>query len=229
MGQFNSTPPQMYDHPLWSQSRVFSQREAILLLPRVRACDPEAVELMTTGFMRLALIIAGQYVGLFKSRRYVEDFVSAAMEGLTEGVLQLRDPHAGVDNPKSVVSSAIHRSITNAIDNMQTVRVPGGTERWKKHQGKPASFKPTRIHSDETNEEIIESGLSPDITGVEDAVDSVIETPLEADIVRLRVAGYDDNEIGEQLGFSRQTVQVIRQDLHNRLKLILPERTPSNE
>lgn len=213
----------MYDHPLWASSRIFTDAEALALLPQVRACDPAAVETMTLGYMRLALIIAGQYVALFKSRRWVEDFVSAAMEGLVEGVNALQTPHGGVDNPKSVVASAVHTAISEMIENSPTIRVPSRSSR-RTGQGAP-----TRIRNDETNEQIIQSGLSPDITGVEDVVDSIVETPLEAEIVRLRVEGYSDDEIGEQLGYSRQTVQVIRQDLHDRLNLILPERTPRHE
>lgn len=223
MGRFNSKLPQMYEHPLWERSRVFTDAEALILLPQVRACDCKAIEAMTTGYMRLALVIAGQYVALFKSRRWVDDFVSAAMEGLTDGVNELRDPHAGVNNPKSVISSAVHRAITKLIEDAPTIRVPSRSGR-RRGQGAP-----TRISSDEINETIIESGYAPDITSVEDAVDQVIETPLEADIVRLRVEGYTDDEIGEQLGYSRQTVQVIRQDLYGRLKVILPERTPNHE
>lgn len=224
MGRFNSKPPQMYDHPLWAASRVFTDAEAAALLPQVRACDPKAVEEMTTGFMRLGLTIAGQYVALFRSKRWVDDFVSAAMEGVVDAVQQLRDPHCGNDSPKSVVATCVHRCISESISDNQTIRVPGRTQR---HHGR--GIQPTRIHDDETNDSIIDSGLAPDINGVEDAIEQVVETELEADIVRLRVEGYNDTEIGEKLGYSQQTVQVIRQDLYDRLKAILPERTPCHE
>lgn len=213
----------MYDHPLWASSRVFTDAEALALLPQIRACNPEAVEQMTTGYMRLALIIAGQYVALFKSRRFVDDFVSAAMEGVVEGVLSLRDPHAGLDNPKSIVSSSVHRSISSTIANNNTIKVPERTAR--RHRGSGVSSVPTRIFDDEVNDNILEAGFAPDVTSVEDAVDQIVETDLEAEIVRLRVEGNTDEEIGEQLGYSRQTIQVIRQDLYSRLLVILPERT----
>jgi DNA-binding CsgD family transcriptional regulator len=217
---FNNKPPQMFDHPLWKESRTFTEEEALALLPRVRAYDQKAIEEMTLGYLRLALVIVGQYLALFKSRRYVDDFVSAAVEGLVEGVLSLRLPHYGKDNPKSVVSAAIHRSISSCIAANNMIRVPERTVRRRRANG--VSSIPTRVHDDD----LLHSRAASDTNSIEGALEQVIETDLEAEIVRLRLEGYTDVEIGEQLGYRQQTIQVIRQDLHNRLNAILPRRRP---
>jgi len=208
-----------FQHPLWAETISLSEEDTVELIERHRKGRKLAGQQLVKGHLALALTIVGQYVALFKSRRFVDDFVSAAMVGLADGVEKLREPPDGNDNPQAIIAAFIHRAITDYIESLPTVKVPSRSER----RGKAI---PTRVYDDAENERLIDSGVLEEISPVEEMIDSVVQSELEANIVRLRVEGYTDDEIGAELGYSRQTVQVIRQDLHERLKVLLPERKP---
>jgi len=223
--------PKHFDHPYWGVSRIFSIEEAAALLPRVRAGDIKAKQEMVTGYMRLALTICGLYYARLKSKRWVDDLVDAAMLGVVEGVDRLHQVgKSELTNPKALVSQNIHRAISEMLDDDKFIRIPGPTQRTRDAAGSERVQEFSKVYDSDTNDCILYSALSPDadLSDLESIIESVIETDLEAQVVSLRREGYKDQEIGDQLGISRQSVQVIRQDLHNRISELLPERKARN-
>lgn len=221
------TKPAHFDHPLWELSGIFTEEEALKLLPLVRAGDAAAKKKMAEGYMRLALTIAGTYYAILKSNRWVEDLVSAAMLGVAEGVDRLHEVgETDANNPKALICQHVHRAISSMLDESKLIKVSRESQAMRQKQGRDRVEEYTRIYSDDDNELALDSipDRGSDTHTVEEVVDNAIDNQLEADIVRLRLEGFTDNEIADQLGISRQTVQVIRQDLDVRVSALLPQR-----
>jgi len=175
------------------------------------AVDPAAREAMIAGYTRLALGISGQYLTVLKSRRWIEDVVSAALLGVIEGVDALAvEALSGKVNPRAVVAQRIHWEISRMLkqENAQCrdITYVGGAD-W---------FDALHAQSERAAE-------------IESTLDSLAENDVEQTVLNLRKLGYTDQEIADQLGLHRQSVQVIRQDLHRRFSDLLPERMASDE
>jgi DNA-directed RNA polymerase specialized sigma subunit len=223
--------PKHFDHPYWEVSRIFTPQEAEALLPRVRAGDIKAKQEMVTGYMRLALTIAGLYYAKLKSKRWVDELVDAAMMGVVEGVDRLHKVgDSSHSNPKSLVTEYIHLAISNMLDDDKFIRIPGRTQRDRDGRSEERIQEFSKVSDSDTNDCILYSRISPDadLVELENLIDQIIETDMEATVVALRRDGHNDQEIGDQLGISRQAVQVIRQDLHDRISVLLPERKARN-
>lgn len=223
--------PKHFDHPYWAISRIFSPEEAEALLPRVRAGDIKAKQEMVTGYMRLALTISGLYYAKLKSRRWVDELVDAAMLGVVEGVDRLHKVgDSSHTNPKSLVTEYIHKYISLMLEDDKFIRIPDRTQLNREGRGAEQIQEFSKVSDADTNDCILNSRMSPDadLAELDNLIDSIIETEMEAKIVSLRREGYKDDEIGSVLGVSQQAVQVIRQDLHVRISELLPERKARN-
>jgi len=203
-------PIKPFEHPLWATSRVFTDDEAMALLYRV-AVDPAARAEMIEGYTRLALGISGQYLTILKSRRWIEEVVSAALLGVIEGVDALTTASLNDKvNPRAVVAQRIHWEISRMLKQehaqCREITYVGGVD-WFDN-----------VHAQ--NERVAE---------IENALDSLAENETEQTVLGLRKLGYTDTEIADQLGLHQQSVQVIRQDLHRRFSALLPGRTACDE
>ncbi len=196
-------PIKPFEHPLWEGSKTLTDDDAIALLYKI-SVDPAARDAMITGYTRLALSIAGQYLTVLKSRRWVDEVVSAALLGVIEGVDALAvTPASDKVNPRHFVAHRIHWTISAMLkqENLQCKQLTyvGGAD-W---------FDSVQSQSERAAE-------------VESALDQLAENDTEQTILNLRKLGYSDQEVADQLGLHRQSVQVIRQDLHRRFCDLLP-------
>ncbi len=53
---------------------------------------------------------------------------------------------------------------------------------------------------------------------VDDLIEVLPETGLEKRVLKLKLSGYSDHEVGKMLGFSRQYIWMVRQSLINRYR-----------
>jgi DNA-directed RNA polymerase specialized sigma subunit len=192
-----------FEHPLWEGSRVFTDEDANALLYRLS--DPSIRQQMIEGYTRLALGISGQYLTMLKSRRWVDDVVSAALVGVIVGVDCLADrvQTEYVEHPRALVAQQIHWHISAMLKQENTqckdITYVGGADWFD------------TLHAQNERAAEIESSL-----------DSLAENETEQLVLNLRKLGYTDREVADQLGLHQQSVQVIRQDLHRRFCDLLP-------
>lgn len=197
----------LFQHPLWDEAgeplnEPIAQKLAVL----VRLGDQDCFDEMVKGYMRLALSIVGKYLRLLKSKRFIDDLVSAAMEGVVLAINDVKE-NQPVENYAAHVATHVHGELGHLLRTMNSNQV-------KFESGMLLDYD--RL--------ILEMRDDENYARVEGIIEDNIENELEAQVVKLRKEGYTDEEIADQLEVSRSTVQVIRQDLYDRVRDLLPGR-----
>ncbi len=204
-------PPIAFKHPLRNLYPEIDNGQARKLLPALRAGDKAAFKALVEGCINHALDIAGQYLAVLRSKRFIDDLTGAAMLGVHEAVDRLQRDHAiGNDKPVSYICGGIHGAVAKELENDKFIKASDKTL---------AKYKvPSRITSPEALEVIFESTAdkSSFSNDVEDVLVGLAENELEEKVIEHRKDGYTDEETAELLGVSRATVQVIRQNLNDR-------------
>lgn len=205
-----------YRHPFYKLDlQPLTDDEKPLLILKIKDGDLEAAHKVVLGHLRLALGIVGRYMMVIENQTKSDDLVSAAVEGLCEGVNKIRHEGLPHTNLSGFLAEYIHRFISDYLDKFSTVRVPGRTRR---RLG-------TEFHAPATielNSSLIDKNLEIRLHDLEEIevrelIDKISENDLDRKIIALRMEGHKDDAIGLQLGVSKTTVYLIRRDIEKRL------------
>jgi hypothetical protein len=170
-----------FDHPLWANAWSMGTPEAKELLAAARKGDKAARDRVIRGYLKLGLHIVGQYLAVC-SARHMEDLVSAASDGIMFGVcklIALPEPPARRNFPHAYID----RAIRYEIDKMLSERTPKLV--------KPEYFDFISKSKD---------------TGLTDAVNSIVETPFEEQLIELLASGTTKQDAALQLNVSVSTL-----------------------
>lgn len=208
-----------FQHPLWDHAHDFTNDDALKLLWFVRSGDVAAKHAMMQGYIKLALITAGRYLTLLRSRRWTEDVVSAAMLGMAQGVNALATAQSDQSNPTSFVLTAIHYAIAEGIAEDSFIFVDRKTPFHRTGEGYPPI--PVRL-SATVEQQVLTSTLDREGAGsFEDLIDSLATTKMEQDILELFKAGASESIVAYELGLRPCTVRVVRQELEERFDAVM--------
>lgn len=182
----------------------YSDENVFRLIEQARLGDDGARELLILGYARLVLKKVSTWCKLFPQVLYLsDDMVSEGLLAVTKAVDALikdGDPEEG--SCTSYIHTAIINNIGHMLEDEVTIRIP-----------RTADEGPVVVPTDDYD---MAAPLTDGSFGVIDLMDSLeaaCATPLEKQILGLRIKGYTDQEIAEQLDISRASVQFYRAEL----------------
>lgn len=177
-----------------------------ILIRRVRASDHDAITVVIKHHARLAVKIATQYAAVIPSKS--DDLVSAALLGLTTAVNWIAAGRCPHDNIVGYIIVTIHRFCSEFIEYDSQVRIPRDAV---KTYGIDIA---EHLASFEHNNDILD--IDETDTHVRECIALAISNSFEDFVIRKREEGYTDAEIANMCGCSRQTIQLLRQDIYKR-------------
>lgn len=161
------------------------------------------------GFMRLAFALVGVYARNYPHRG--DELLSTALFELVKAIndwpIKKRD-----DNISAFVSSRVSWACRKALEDRPIVHVPRDTYYTRKRRGQETDTLPKTI----TGVQVNVKQRKNDVKIIEDILETITKTPFEKEIIRLRVAGYNDTEIASMAGCSQAYVNRIRNRLYER-------------
>lgn len=172
------------------------------LLRGVRERDPEAINIMILGHIRLAISIVSHFLCRCGLSQYAAELDGVAMEAVVVAVNRIADGKMkNHDNATGFITLHVRYHIEKAAHNYPPVHVPRGKE-----------LPRTQSLSD------LALGKGELIYEIEilDMIESIVTNDTERRILELRRIGHTDAEIGEILEFPRLKVHRIRHKLLDR-------------
>lgn len=169
-------------------------KDPLLILESVKRGEPEAIEKMIFGHMRLVTGLVARYNKANQS----DELVSAAFYGLVNAVDRIARGYLDHDNPTAYIVKFIHGEIRKALSK-KSVSVK--TVRLRLH--------PNREHGGRNNERHAEHiiGSYPDTTlDVEERINALVKDETDEKIIELLRLGYDGMGIGKKLNLHRSSV-----------------------
>lgn len=205
-----------FHHPFYKLDLPASipEEEKAELISKISKGNLEAAHRAVLSHVRLALNIVGRYMVVIDNTSRSDDLVSAAVEGLCHGVNKIREEGLPHVNLTGYLTENIHRFVSEHLEHFPVVRVPARTKR--RHKGKV--LQPATC---ELTEAVIEKQFdkkSKMISKIEldEILEKVIQSPMEREIIELRMEGRRDDEVASLVGLSKTTVFLIRRELENR-------------
>lgn len=191
--------------------RPYTDAEYPSVIEAIHRGDVKIIECTTFSFIPLL----GSIVHSYGLPYAAEELMSAGLNGIVDALDRIRANGLGHDNLGGYVVEYIHQYIRREVEELSTIRVPGGTRRAQKHRNK--SIRPLL-----KGHRLTDEGQTSDqssIIELRDLIQSVCLTDTDKEIVKLRFAGYTDAEIAESLKINRATITLARQALRDRLTL----------
>lgn len=181
------------------------------LFPLVVAGDGRARDEMIVLNMPLVIFKVEAYLGCLPHLGYLrDDLIGEGNLSLVEAVNKIR---AGGVDPQKVtgyLSLSIHRAIGHFIDGELY-----SSDRQARKQRRRGD-DPTLLHK-VPNSDFVLSQLEEDTRREDDLLETILgycETDEERAIVGLRIKGYKDDEIANQLEISKTTIFMLRRELY---------------
>ncbi len=206
--------PRFFTHQLLEELPSVPNDEGIKnLVARVVLGDSVAKELLIRHFLLVAKrglgMILAVYPGYFKD---LDDMVAEAALVVVTLVDKIRSGHL-LYNPKllNYVAVTVLHSVNEMLVESSILPVPRSTQRWNWNHGRESPVK----FSDEEISMIPSPTTATDFEARE-AIDSVICSLIERQIVDLRAAGYMDSDVAAAVGVTQQTVNLLRLNLYQR-------------
>lgn len=161
------------------------------------------------GFSRLVLAKVGVWIKLFPQAAHLsDDMVSEGIVAVCRAIDTLIDEG---DPDQGSLTSYVHTAIINAIGNFLetegTIRVPRN----------PKEECPSIVPIDDSLSTPVNDG-GFDRVDMMDMFEAACETEQDRQILDLRIKGYLDTEIADQLGIGRWTVHYSRRAFEERFK-----------
>lgn len=177
-----------------------SEEDMPRILELVRKCDKDAMDQMAVGHIRLAISIVNRYISVYNLKYYAHELDSAAFEGIVVAVSKIASGKLTHDNATGYIVKYTHQYVSNCARNSSVVRFPRTAKR--------RSIEPL------PNEILGKS--ETDMIDAWDLVENISTNDTEKRILKLKIEGCTDFEIGAQLGLSRLKVLRIRGNLLKR-------------
>ncbi len=185
-------------------SVIIGDADKLILLARVRAGIPDAIEKMIMCHLRLAVSLANRYVSVYGLRFCADDLDSAAYIGVVEAVNRVAKGNMlNHDNITGYIVNYIHQNVSNAADNSVAIHTPQ-RKRNKIKENMPLQMEG---HNAQQTTELMETW---------EAITSIARNSVELKILELKRGGNSDEMIGCLLGCSRGWVTKLRRILHLR-------------
>jgi hypothetical protein len=206
--------PKPFNHPLMDRLPPIPDNDRLETLTNLTmAGDTVAREILIQHFLLVAKRALGIILAIYPLHmRNLDDMVGEAALIVVTLVDQI---HSGdlVYNDKllNYVATVVLSRVNEMLSEGHVIRVPFTTQRRLWNTGKEPLVE---ISSEEIS--LIPSPPTATDFDVREALDVVICAPIERQIVDLREAGYSDLEISEVLGFTQQTVNLLRLNLYQR-------------
>jgi hypothetical protein len=150
--------------------------------------------------LRLAFSIASQHARLAPALK--DDLVSVALEALVIAVTE------NVNDLTNYITRTVHTRCTEYLRSEHPTL---------------NSTKDIQRHGEATQVGYLKhdpAGSESNVSELEELIYSVAENPFERDILRMRSMGYDDQEIANERGVSRISIQRTRKILEMRFILL---------
>lgn len=171
------------------------------------------------GHIALGCQIVGTYLEALRGRQHLDLLTSEMAFAVTTAVndFPTRCEH---DNITGYIVECIHSKISKSLEDLPAVRVPGATQRKRKERGK--DYLPA-IGLVDANNSIIQKGIYKEDTNlqqpeVDELMLKISINEQEREVLRLRLEGLSDMDVGTQLGLHRTTVHAIRKGIQSRYK-----------
>jgi len=141
-----------------------------------------------------------------------DDLLSAGQIGLCEAVdlIETSKP----ENAKGFLTIAIRRAIKEAVVNEDSIKVPTRTRSRLREQGREVEVV-NRVHQLDM---IARTDPGLELVDVMDAIDAACDSDFERQIVKLRIEGYTDRDIGVKLDCDGATVCRALKAIYKRYK-----------
>jgi hypothetical protein len=188
------------------------------LYPRVIAGDQEARQLMITSNYGLVVTKAESFLETFPKFTYLlDEFIGEGLLALVKAVDSMAGsvPESNTPiNPTGYLGIAICRAIGNCADSQSIVSESARSKRHKRQNGIP--IETPEVSDDLTDALTPEIGDPMALIDLEDTIFSCCHSDEERFIVRLRMEGLVDREIGDRLNLSTTTVFLLRKEIYAR-------------
>lgn len=208
-----------FNHPLFyvAVPSALKEEEKPALILKIRAGDADAANIVILSHVRLALSIVGRYMASAKNTSISDDLVSATLEGLCHGVNKIKTEGLPHNNLTGYLTETMHRFISEYLDRLPVVRIPGRTKRDRRSKGLK-SKQPSSLILTET---VIEKQFDKKINTtsqleLDEILDKIAQSPTERTIIQLRIEGHKDDWIADYVGLCKTSVFLIRRDLESR-------------
>lgn len=202
-----------FNHPFEIPDDVeldYSDDSVFAAIEQARLGDDSARERMILGYTKLVLSKVATWVTLFPQVSHLsDDMVSEGLLAVVKSVdvlIKEGDPDEG--SPTAYVHTSIINNIGHFLEDEMTIRIP-----------RTAEDGPTAIPVDDYDLAVPahEDGALAAID-LMDSFEAACVTQQDRDILHLRIKGYTDQEIANQLGLCRSVVQLNRQEFIERVQ-----------
>lgn len=209
-----------------------TKSENKLLVTSLQAGNEEARDELLLRHVSLVLDIASRYNAKLNSPSLFDDLVGEALAAISKVLekVRLNEKTLYDFNITPVLTEHCHAAMCKVIEHSNLVRVP------RRSLETNSSLKQIKViglvQTDENLKSLIEEKLgfedTPSNIDLDDCIESIVETELERNILKLRTQNIDgkplsDRKISKILGVSYSKVYEIRIDLGKRLRRKLRE------
>lgn len=165
--------------------------------------EQEIKDILINEFMNMARKIGLKYIrrlGVVWRSKYSDDIISEAYLGLLRGIQSAKDKLRDCNIIGYLIAN-IHGQVSNYLR--------------KEFKTKDPSF----LEKVSTPNLVIDHRL--EVTEYQELVDKLIKSDLESQIIKYKLEGYTDEEIGEKVNLSHQRINIVKLRIGKRLLRIL--------
>lgn len=197
-----------FNHPLEIPDDVqvsYTDECVFGFIEQARLGDDKARDDLILGYARLVLAKVGTWITLFPQVSHLsDDMVSEGLLAVTKAVdILIREGDPSEGSLCSYIHTAIINNIGHFLEDEVTIHIP-----------RTADDGPVAIPVDDFDLAAPDAGYA--MVDLMDTLHASCETPLEREVLDLRMKGYSDQEIADQLDISRASVQFYRAEITNR-------------
>jgi len=178
------------------------------LVIRLRQGDLSVANTIIQGHLRIASQIVGRYLTRSGLLRKSNDLVSESFLAVAEAVSMAKE-NMYDNNITPYIIATVHSYLDRFLCNDHCVRVPDSTFRKYKGKRRPPS------RSEDSTEQIAEAGFLNSVI-LRDMIDKACTGTVDREIVRLRLKGLSDREVGAILCYSPQRIAQLRTAIEKR-------------
>ena len=210
-------------HPSVLTSQKYNRLDESELLDLVtyyfKHQDQESRDKIIESHMPLALNIASKYI--YKRPNKADEIQAEAVAALCKLVTQAKEKMYDTDITKYLRCN-IHGAIATYLRYDNLFALPAG-EKCRVYSLAPKIEKgkedPDNIaYTNETESSALPPSTDDHLLDIFESLECL--THIEKKIILLRVEGYNDPEIAEQLGYTKNRIGQYRKDIGNKLKLV---------
>lgn len=189
---------------------ALSKEEVTSLVDDLRIKTPGTKAKLILGHIRLGKAIVRRHASKVGDLPELTGVMQLAI------VQAVNDFGCDHDNITGYIITIINQHISDYLYALPLVPVKGSTQRMRKAAGKERITVPDVFDVYDANVQQIDFNLQQ--FEIDELAEKLCICDQEREVVRLRLTGYSDEEIGQQMGLTRWTVWSIRQELQERYR-----------